>query len=104
MAASKHLCSIKHTVTRSVRSLTATAAPCYRCVHLIDEGNEDHSLPFLLLPVKVHFKVRRVELNDGGAFTGHQVLKRSKQSIITFIRSGLDLFQAMNILYVCLTL
>lgn len=57
------------------------------CVYLIYEGNENHSLPFLLLSIKIHFKVGRVILNDGRTFTGHQVLKQSKQAIITFIIS-----------------
>lgn len=40
-------------------------------MYLIDEGNEHHSLPLLLLAVEVGFEVDRIILNNGRVLTGH---------------------------------
>lgn len=49
---------------------------CYfLCVYLIYEGDKNHCLPFLLLPIQIGFEIWWIVLNDWGILTGHQVLK-----------------------------
>lgn len=51
------------------------------CGYLVDERNENHSLPFLLLAIEIRFKVKRIVLDDGRILTGHQVLEYQKWHI-----------------------